>query len=516
MLLKNYKQFLIVPLIVAASIGMRASTQGPIVKVSGGEIVGRTWPDGRGATFRGIPYAEPPVGNLRWREPKPVKKWSGLRDASTYAAPCAQVDGGWNSRDAKDGKEDCLYLNVSTPHLKPSKPMPVMVWVHGGANWGGSARGYAGIVNEPLAGHGVVLVTIQYRLGYFGFLAHPDLTKESSHKNSGSYALQDQIAALKWVRSNIARFGGDPKKVTIFGQSAGAYDIAMLVTSPVAKGLFVGAIEESSPAIVGDRPIISLAEAEKRGERFAMQLHAPAQKTIAYLRSLPATEIVKASPPYGQGGLGVIVDGYVLPVHPAEVYATHREQKVPLIVGNNSREYSFGDSPEALRQKVQQYFGKSSPVAFNAYHLEAGAKPLWDPKYGNSGDQFLTDTRFRCQAVFTADYHSQIAPTYEYEYSHPVPGREKVGAAHSAELGYVFGNFFMAPPKEADRKLSAAIQGYWTNFAKTGNPNGESLLNWPKHDVSSRGYVEFTSYGPVQKRDLRGDICRMVEKATLH
>lgn len=488
-----------------------AAEQKPVVKITGGEIVGRAWSDSKGATFRGVPFAAPPVDELRWREPAPVKPWSGKREAIKYGAPCAQVDGGWNSRDAHDGREDCLYLNVDTPDLKPAKPMPVMVWIHGGANAGGSARGGEALEN-PLAQHGIVVVSIQYRLGYFGFLAHPELSKESGRAASGNYALLDQIAALKWVRDNIAKFGGDPKQVTIFGQSAGAYDITLLMTSPLAKGLFASAIEQSGPALAGKRKLIPLSDAESKGQKFAEKLQAPAQGAIASLRTLTTEDILKVSPPYGQGGLMAIVDGYVLPTDPTEVYAKHKEHRVPLIIGSNSREFPFFGDPANLKPAIVEFFGNSATTVMNSYGL-SDTPSAQTATYGSAGEQFSTDTLFRCHAVTIADEHSKIAPTYQYEFSHALAGRNAPGAIHSDELGYVFGTFFMAPPTDVDRKVSAAIRGYWTNFAKTRDPNGGGLPKWPSHDAKSRAYVELTSEGPLTKANLRGDICSLYEAA---
>jgi para-nitrobenzyl esterase len=496
--------------ILLGCLSLHAAETRPVVKVTGGEIVGRSWQDVKGATFRGVPFAAPPVGELRWRDPAPVKPWTGQRDTIEYGAPCAQVDGGWNSRDARDGKEDCLYLNVDTPDVKPAKPMPVMVWIHGGANAGGSARG-GDVLENPLAQHGVVVVSIQYRLGYFGFLSHPELSKESGRGASGNYALLDQIAALKWVRDNIAKFGGDAKQVTIFGQSAGAYDITLLMTSPLAKGLFARAIEQSGPALAGRRKLIPLAEAELKGRNIAEKLQAPAQAALAFMRKLTTEDVLKASPPYGQGGLMAIVDGYVLPADPAEVYAKHQEHRVPLIIGSNSREFPFFGNPANLKPAIAEFFGSSAGTVLDAYGLSEKPGPQV-AGYGTAGEQFSTDELFRCHAVAIADEHSELAATYQYEYSHTLAGREP-GARHSDELGYVFGTFFMAPPNEVDRKVSAAMQGYWTNFAKTGDPNGGALPKWPAHDAKSRAYVELASDGPQAKTNLRGDICPLYEAA---
>lgn len=510
---KLLKHVLILSLLLILSCSLQASDQKPVVKVTGGEIAGLQWQDSKGASFRGVPFAAPPVGALRWSDPMPVKPWAGQLDAGKYAAPCAQVDGGWNTKDSKDGKEDCLYLNIDTPDLNAAKPMPVMVWIHGGANAAGSARG-SSLLGNPLATHGVVFVSIQYRLGLFGFVAHPELTKESPHHSSGNYALLDQIAALKWVQDNIAKLGGDPRQVTIFGQSAGAYDITLLMTSPLAKGLFTRAIEQSGPALVGIGKLPSLAQAEQRGQRGAQAVRAPADATLAYLRNLSTEEILKISPPYGQGGLGAIVDGYVLPSDPAEIYSKHMEHSVPLIIGSNSREFPFFGDPTRLKPAIQEFFGSLSPKVLDEYGLSEKPGVSSIPAYGTAGEQFTTDTLFRCHAVSTADQHSEIAATFQYEYSHPLARMKTPGARHSDELGYVFGTFFMAEPNDVDRQVSSVIQDYWTNFAKTGDPNGPSVPKWPTHNLKSRAYVELTSDGPKTKSNLRNNICQIYESAT--
>jgi para-nitrobenzyl esterase len=261
-------------LALAVSTGwtQKSELASPAVTVTGGKVLGKFWEDGRGATFRGIPYAQPPVGELRWHEPMPVRPWSGVRQAFEFAPACAQMNAGWNADAAQNGKEDCLYLNVDTPDLTTKQLKPVMMWIHGGANTGGNADELSS--GRSLCKRGVVVVSIQYRLGLLGFMAHPELTKESPHHSSGNYALLDQLAALRWVSENIAVFGGDPKKVTIFGQSAGAFDIALLMASPLSKGLFVGVIEQSGPAL-SFRPTLTLAEAEREGGQVAEKLGAP-------------------------------------------------------------------------------------------------------------------------------------------------------------------------------------------------------------------------------------------------
>jgi para-nitrobenzyl esterase len=266
----------------------------PVVGVAGGRVRGRIVTPASGAAFKGIPYAAPPVGNLRWHEPVAVAPWEGIRDAGTIGPPCSQNAQGWNDAAAAASKEDCLYLNVWTPEWPARTKLPVMVWIHGGGNTGGSATNI-GSDGSVLASHGIVVVTIHYRLNAFGFLAHPELTAESPQHASGNYGLLDQIAALRWVHDNIAKFGGDPDRVTIGGQSAGAQDLGLLMTSPLAKGLFQRAIAESGTVAIDGILTASLSDAERNGEKLASALQATAKGALHYLRALPAEEILKAA-----------------------------------------------------------------------------------------------------------------------------------------------------------------------------------------------------------------------------
>ncbi len=285
-----------------------------VVNTTGGKLRGASRPSG-GAEFLGIPYARPPVGDLRWHEPLPARSWPGVREATAFGAPCSQpMLGDWNKYDSENGKEDCLFLNVVTPAWPPKALLPVMFWIHGGANTGGTASSPL-FKDGTLVQHGVVLVTVNYRLGIFGFLAHPELTRESSHHASGNYGIMDQIAALHWVRDNIAKFGGDPKNITVFGQSAGAQDTNLLMISPLSKDLFHRAILQSGSAI--SPPIPSLAETEQVGEKMAATLKAPTgDGAIKYLRQLHPQTLLQglASQPVLAGPN---IDGWVIP-HPPD------------------------------------------------------------------------------------------------------------------------------------------------------------------------------------------------------
>ncbi len=474
-----------------------------VVDTKSGKVHGVSRPSG-GAEFLGIPYAQPPVGNLRWREPVPVRPWKDVRDASTFGAPCAQPElGDWNKRNAESSKEDCLFLNVMTPVWPAKRPLPVMVWLHGGGNEGGSASSPL-YKDGTLVQHGIVLVTVNYRLGVFGFLAHPGLTREAPHKTSGNYGLMDQIVALHWVHDNIARFGGDPENVTVFGQSAGAQDASLLMTSPLAKGLFHKAIAESGSAINPNMP--TLAMAEQGGERFASALKARSgEDAIKFLRQLTTGELLKgvaSRDPEQPPMIGPDIDGWVIPRLPAEVFASGQQMAIPLMIGSTTREFGSTATPDELRKTIEDVTGNLAPKALSLYGLADGGQGTSDPLYGPVGNQWLADFIFRCPVTTQAQWHNAAKhPTYEYQFEHAIPGQEADGAVHSADLPYVFGYY----PKhgnisgkfdDVDFKLADLIESYWTNFAKRGNPNGEGLPNWPEFD-GSQAYIEFTQDGQV-------------------
>jgi para-nitrobenzyl esterase len=482
----------------------------PTARVAAGQLEGRPMDSG-GAVFKGIPYAAPPLGDLRWHEPVAAKAWTGVRDASAFGHSCVQQISTWNKQEAEGNQEDCLYLNVWAPEWPAKSPKPVMVWLHGGGNTGGGAS-VDYFDGASLARRGIVLVTINYRLGLFGFFAHPGLSAESAHHASGNYGLLDQIAALRWVQDNVAKFGGDPKNVTIFGQSAGAIDIGYLLASPLAKGLFARAIQESGPPIRENPP---LANAEQAGAKFASDQKAPSgADAIRYLRSLPATDI-QAAAVAARGGsgptMGPIVDGWVLPKTPPSIYVAGNELNVPLIIGNNAREQGGVANVEALKKGIQDEFGKGAAKAAELYGVAGDGKGNDDPLFGPAAVQFTADTRFRCGSIAEALWHTaHLQTTWEYQFDIPIAGHP--AASHSSEVPFVFGNllnagFLSGPYTEADRKVSNDIQTYWTNFAKTGNPNSAGLPEWPKFDPSSRAYLEFTDKGPVVKESLRKAVC---------
>lgn len=508
---------LIVVAVTLASCGASpasASTDSsPVVSTSAGRVRGIARPGG-GSEFLGIPYAEPPVGSLRWRAPIPVKPWKGIRDAKAFGAPCAQpVLGDWNRADAYVSRENCLYLNVIVPASPPGKLLPVMFWIHGGANLGGSGGGslYNG---GTLVNHGVVLVTINYRLGVFGFLAHPALTRESKFRASGNYGLMDQILALQWVHDNIARFGGDPNDITVFGQSAGSADISLLMASR-ARGKFRKAIEESGTGI--DAP--TLAQAERSGVALAADLHAPSDDAIAYLRKIPARALIariQALPAAKRPGLGPDIDGWVLTEAPAKVYTSGRESPIPLLFGTTTRELAQRVATPALRASITEQAKPFAAEALAMYGLAHGREGNSDPKYGDAAVQISADANFRCPALLEASWHTAAGHTaYEYEFDHAIPGQPF--AIHSGELPYVFGFFpntgnLAGHFTATDRRLAELIQTYWTNFAKSGDPNSDHLPEWPSYG-DGRSYIQFAQDGSVVTgRDLRRPQCTLYRK----
>jgi para-nitrobenzyl esterase len=491
---------------------LSAADSGPVVTVTGGRVRGAMLEKG-GAVFKGIPYAQPPVGELRWREPVPLKPWTGVREAAAFGPVCAQLPG-IVPNAAEISREDCLYLNVWTPEWPSGSSKPVMVWIPGGGNYaGGSSQPQ--FDGEPLARRGVILVTVNYRLGSFGFFAHPALTRESPHHASGNQGILDQIAALTWVRDNIAGFGGDPKNVTLFGESAGSLDVSVLMTSSLAKGLFVRVIGESGAVILSGDPL-TLHQAEQRGVELAARWKVPSGASLQDMRAVPAATILAAEPnttAMRLPNLGITVDGYAFTESPEQAFASGREQRVALVLGNNSREQIPGGAPpQDLASAIGQAYGPLAPAAQALY---VGTS---DPLYGTPAQQWATDTSFRCSAVAQLMWHAAAGnPSFEYEFAHFPPERGELGATHASELAHVFGtvklNFFgVGPPAKStdvDTQISNSMQRYWTNFAKAGDPNGANLPRWPKFDVTARAYMQFTDAGPAPKEGLRRSFCNL-------
>ena len=500
---------LCIPVLCVLSAVCAAAANDPVVTVPGGKIQGRLLAAPGGASFKGVPFAAPPLGDLRWREPAPVQPWQGVRDADAFGASCVQQISAWNQQEAQGNQEDCLYLNVWTPEWPSTGKKPVMFWIYGGGNTaGGASVDY--FDGASLSRRGVVLVTINYRMGVFGYFAHPALSSESAHHASGNYGLLDLLAGLKWVHENIERFGGDPANVTVFGQSAGGGNTGALFTSPLAKGLFHRIIQQSGAA---NRNVATQREAEQAGEKFAASMQLPAGKDgIKALRAIPAQDLLKAAnAARGTGpNMAPSEDGWFMPASAARVFAAAREPAVPLMIGSNSQEQN-GPKDDELRKLVAGAYGINADKALAYYGLSGPGAGNSDPLYGSASKQFWADSRQRCGSEQEALWHvATRAPVYRYQFDRAIAGRP--ATQHSAELPYVFGNllpggFLGGPFTDADRRISNDLQVYWTNFARSGDPNGGGLPAWPKYDANARNYLEFTDNGPVARAGLRRQIC---------
>ena len=469
------------PTLLAAVALLFAGAAKASVKVDGG-LVSAAREDGL-SVYRGIPYAAAPVGDLRWRAPEPVRPWRGVMHATAFAPACLQTGVSMPGETPPVTSEDCLHLNVWTPAKASGARLPVMVFIHGGGFSNGSAAMplYSG---ERLARRGVIVVSFGYRLGPMGYLALPELTRESPDHASGDYGLLDQIAALKWVRRNIAAFGGDPWRVTVFGQSAGAMSISLLMASPLAKGLFQGAIGESGGVFepLQLAPDWRLPGAEKEGHAYAASLGAA---SLAELRRLPAARLL-------QGKAGSIthpvIENYALTASPYEVFAAGRQNDVPILVGSNEEEArSLADlstvKAASFDADITRAWGALPPVLFAGYPHTTDA----EAKTARVG--FERDLRFGWDMWTWARLQATTGkqPVYYYHFTQqpPFPGGSVYagwGASHYAELWYVFDHLDQDPWAwtAGDRGLAEAMATYWTNFAKSGDPNGASVPQWPR------------------------------------
>lgn len=488
-------------LLVVAS----GATAGPIVQTTTGMLEGV---DAGGVlSFRGVPFAEPPVGALRWRDAAPVKPWSGLRKADTYAAPCMQTASPMLGAAAP--KEDCLYLNVWTQGVEANAKRPVMVVIYGGGFTAGTASPPQ-TDGSALARKGATVVALPYRVGTLGYLAHPELTRESPHRTSGNYAMSDLVEGLKWVKANAARFGGDPNNVTILGCSAGGHMSSYLVASPPAAGLFERAIPESGA--VFDRnalnPIMApLKENERIGLLIQQKLGA---KSLAEMRALPAERIVAAQAQGGVGDLTVMalpsVDGYYLPLAPRAAFAAGKYNRVDMITGWGANEGAlFG--PMWRRVNTPETFAAIVPV------IAPGKEALFRSIYPASTDQEATASGITFMGDNMFGYHNwKLAhemvrggqKTWVYHYvgrsSSPylkamttgVPD-EMMAGLHCGYDAYAMNNvkpgIFIAQPTAADQSLADTLSSYWVNFARSGDPNGPGLPLWPRYDATPDGKV---------------------------
>lgn len=462
------------------------------VKVEQGLLAGTSGKHADVRVFRGVPFAAPPVGDLRWKAPQAPASWKETRDAKEFSPVCWQSQYPDVARlyqsELAARSEDCLYLNIWTPAKTSNEYLPVMVWIHGGAftRGSGSSRSYDG---EILARKGAVVVTINYRLGMFGFFAHPELTTESEHHASGNYALLDQIAALQWVKKNITAFGGDPNRVTIFGESAGSWAVNVLIASPLAKGLFQRAIGESGGSFA---PMKSLAEAEKSGVSLAGTMGVT-QDVLKTLRGKSAEELLKAS---DNQPTRAIVDGYVLPQDVYTIFAQGKQNDVQLLVGNNADE-GTALVPQGASIKAEQFVavarGRFGSLADEFLKIYPGGS---DEEAVKSFFAAFRDQQFEWEMRTWARMQTKTGhhPVYLYYFSRVPPGPQSktLGAFHAADLAYVFGNFaWPFPWEETDKKLSDAMTSYWVNFAASGAPNGNGLAKWPVYNASEDQLLEF-------------------------
>ena len=460
--------------------------------------------------FLGIPYAKPPVGELRWQPPQPFDSWQGTRLAVSHGAACMQQKFGWNDSAAEHSSEDCLFLNVWAPAA--GHQLPVMVYIHGGSNIAGSAAEDLsnGLTLMP---RGVVLVTIDYRLGVFGFFRTAELDRESPHHASGNYGLLDQIAALRWIRRNIAQFGGDPKNVTIFGQSAGAVDTGLLMTSPLARGLFQKALEESGQ-VLGLMPTGTAAQAEDGWKPVAAMLG----PDLAAMRRASAADVLKADgavprpvPGNWWGYRGASIDGWVLKETPSAVFAAGTEAPVPLVIGSNVQEIVAGQQPaEETHRSIESSLGSALAAKLEAVYAQPGADPL----LGETATRWATDRDFRCPVQQIAAWHAVHGfPTFVYEFDRAVPGKPR--AEHSSELFFVFHYFPAHNESVDDDSISAAVQSYWTSFARTGSPGEPGLMPWPRYSADNKYFLRFPAIGsrPEVQSDPGGKACAVVNSA---
>ncbi|MCW3806962.1 carboxylesterase/lipase family protein [Plebeiibacterium marinum] len=455
--------------------------------------------------FKGVPFAATPVGDLRWKAPQPAGKWKGVKEAKEFAP--APMQGG-NPPSGKS--EDCLYLNVWTPAKSAEEKIPVLVWIYGGGFSFGST-------SEPvydgaaLAKKGVVLVSIAYRVGQLGFLSHPELTAESTDGVSGNYGLLDQIAALKWIQTNIAAFGGNPNKVTIFGESAGAISVSMLCASPLAKGLFHGAISQSGGSFGPTRPTTypgenmkTLKQAEADGIAYAQQ-HGAA--SLAELRQLPAEKLIPAG--WTMPGGWPIVDGHVIMGDQYKLYQEGKYNDVPVLIGYNSDEgasFMWEKNPQVAAENVKGRFGQFADSLIMAY-------PLGEESVPKTGRDLMRDAAFGWHTWSWARLQSQGGKSDVYYYyfdQHPDYPKDSpqfgYGSPHGQDVAYVFQKLDASNPhtSESDIEISRAMGDYWVNFTKYGNPNGEGLPEWPafNDDTKQVMYLGSTPHlGPVPSEE---------------
>jgi para-nitrobenzyl esterase len=493
---KTRGRFLTALIALLLSTAALAFGQSHTVRIESGLVSGIPLSHGL-EVYKGIPFAAPPVGKLRWRPPQPPAAWQGVRKADSFGAPCMQSKsperlGPWTRvfLSKMEPSEDCLYLNIWTAAKRPKKLLPVMVWIYGGGftSGAGSVEIYDG---SALARKGVVVVNANYRVGALGFFANPALTRESPHHSSGNYGLLDQIAALRWVQRNISAFGGDPHQVTIFGQSAGAASVWMLMQSPLAEGLFERAIVMSGPAVIPARVITgdrSLASAEQRDKEVASRLGC---QSLEQLRALPAEKIIQDS---RHGRWGPIQDGWVLRA------GWHPEREVPLINGMVAQDigigyYGTGPAPivtlKDYHKKMREICGDEASECEKLYPAAGNAQ-------GAAAIRSALQDRARVSLYKWGVRQISLSPqvyVYYFNQKIPWPQHPDYGVFHSSELPYVFDNLQLLdrPWRPADRRVAREISAYWTDFAKTGDPNARGLPDWSTFKVGNQTIMQLAA-----------------------
>lgn len=488
-------------ILLAALLAVPAAGQN--MAVTGGVVQGRVSEDGRAHIYQGIPFAAPPTGENRWRAPQPVVPWKGVRSAATPAPACLQNDYQWNRANYFFGSEDCLTLDIRTA-AKGSGKLPVMVWIHGGSNRAGSGSG--GVYSQ-ITDQGVVLVTVQYRLGIFGFLSHRNLAAEQGGA-SGNYGLMDQIAALKWVQSNIAAFGGDPGNVTIFGESAGSQDVSLLLAAPPARGLFHKAIMQSGTPEFGmtHRP---LSDAFKLGDQ--LDIIGESKGEIATLRRMSAHALLAADLQLTDDGtwskdfvwLRPTIDGAVLPKALDALLAEAPPR--PVVIGSNRFEFGPAKGTIDLTAYTRYWFGAESAAALKLYQAEEQSA---DPRLGHLEGRIETDVIFRCPANNLAARLSALGwPVWRYEFDVGTDDGTPNGAltSHAYEIGFI-----MDRKPVGSGRGAVQMQDYWTNFAKSGAPGGTGKAKWGPFTQSTKAYVLFDRGGITPKSNLRPATCALV------
>jgi len=504
---KFVRRSLVVWAALAAPLASFAVSSALQVKTDAGVVEGKR--DGAVRAFLGIPYAAPPVGDLRWKPPLPPAKWSGVRKSKKFGAHCMQgrVFGDMNFRDA-GGSEDCLFLNVWSPEKTSGAKLPVMVWIYGGGFVTGSTS-EARQDGTNLAQQGIIVVSMNYRLGIFGFFVHPELAKESGRNAAGNYGLLDQVAALQWVHDNIAAFGGDSGNVTIFGESAGSFSVSAQMASPLAKGLFHKAIGESGAAFFSGG--LSFESRSVREERDVKAVTTKlGVSTLKELRALAAEKVLEPfAPPQSRGfDFGPDVDGYFLPEPVPAIFAAGKQNDVPLLAGWNHDEGSFEvasqkPTADSLKATAQKEFGENTAEFLRLYPSDTGDHAQRSA-LDFAGDRFIA---FSTWEWMKSQAKTGKQPIYRYRFDLGPPSNPegpRLGAYHSSEIEYVFGQLDSKAGiawRPEDRQLSEEMQKYWANFARSGDPNGPGVPKWPMYSAAEEWPVMFLDAKSVARKD---------------